>query len=525
MNFARSLFTVSSLTVVSRIAGFIRDTLTAMLLGAGPEADAFFVAQRIPNLFRSLFAEGAFTAAFVPLYAAESEKKGPDAAQQFAGDALALLVTVLAPFTVVVMLLMPFVILLIAPGFQDEPEKYALTVSFSRVTFPYLLLISITALQSGVLNARGRFGPPAFAPIALNIVMIAGLFLAKWFKLPVGMTLSWALTISGVVQALWLAISCYRVRLSIPILKPHLGAASKRLFRQIGPGAVGAGAAQINLLISTILASTLPTGAVSYLYYADRLNQLPLGIVGIAVATTLLPFLSRHEANGDAGAVRHYTSRAIEFCIALGLPATIGLGVAARPIVQTLFEHGAFTHADTIETAHALTAYALCVPAFLLVKVFSARFFARHDVRTPVKIALVSMAVNVVCAVILLGPMQHVGIALATSIATWMNAGQLYFRLRRNGEQLSDATSARRIPRLLVCAVGMTLATLAMMYGLDGWFEGRHLGREIVALSLIIGVSCLAYGALLQITGALRWREALGMMRGKQKKQGLNQHD
>ena len=217
MNFARSLFTVSSLTVVSRITGFFRDTLIAMFLGAGIEADAFFVAQRLPNLFRSLFAEGAFSAAFVPLYAAEAEKKGLKSAQRFAGDALALLVTVLAPLSVIIMLFMPYAALVIAPGYSDEPEKYALTVSFSRIAFPYLLLISITALQSGVLNARGRFGPPAAAPIALNIVMIGGLFLAHVFKFRVGTTLSWAFVASGVVQAGWLMISCWRARLAIPI--------------------------------------------------------------------------------------------------------------------------------------------------------------------------------------------------------------------------------------------------------------------------------------------------------------------
>ena len=348
MNFARSLFTVSGLTVVSRLAGFLRDTLTAMFLGAGPVADAFFVAQRLPNLFRSLFAEGAFTAAFVPLYTTEQERHGQEAAQRFAGQALMLLLAALIPFSIIVMMFMPQVMLILAPGFEKEPEKYDLAVRFSTITFPYLALISVTALQTGVLNAQGRFGPGAAAPIAFNLVLIAALFIARFAHLHVGYALAWGVTISGVVQCGWLAISCYRAGVSIPFTKPQLGDASKRLFRRIGPGAVGAGAAQINLLISTILASTLPTGAVSYLFYADRLNQLPLGVVGIAVATTLLPLLSRQIENGQAKRMhKHYTSRAIEFCLMLGLPATVGLAIAAQPIIQTLFEHGAFTHEDT----------------------------------------------------------------------------------------------------------------------------------------------------------------------------------
>lgn len=220
MSFARSLFTVSGFTIISRIGGFIRDQLTAIFLGAGFEADAFFVAQKLPNLFRSLFAEGAFTAAFVPLYTKENQRNGFERAQQFAADALALLISILAPFSVLVMIFMPYVILIIAPGFQDEPEKYNFAISFSRITFPYLLLISITALQSGVLNAHNRFGPPAAAPIALNIVMIAGLFLAYWLNLPTGETLSWALLISGGVQCAWLVISCSRAGVTIPLGRP-----------------------------------------------------------------------------------------------------------------------------------------------------------------------------------------------------------------------------------------------------------------------------------------------------------------
>lgn len=504
MSFAKALFTVSGFTMLSRIAGFVRDTLTAAFLGAGFQADAFFVAQRLPNLFRSLFAEGAFSAAFVPFYTREKELSGEDAAQKFAGEALAMLIAILTPFTILVIWGMPWVIQLTAPGFHDEPEKYALAVQYSRITFPYLLLISITALQTGVLNARGRFGPGAAAPIMLNIVLIIGLYLTTFFDWSVGLTLSYATTISGAVQALWLAISCYRARASIPLVWPHMTQACRQLFKQIGPGAVGAGATQINLLLTTILASMLPTGAVSYLYYADRLNQLPLGIIGIAVATTLLPILSKHEANGDAANVRHYTSRAIEFCLIFGLPASVGLALAAQPIIQTLFEHGAFTHDDTIKTAQTLGAYALGVPAFLLAKVFASRFFARQDTKTPVKIAIVCMASNVIIALLLLGLMQHVGMALATSCATWINAILLYIGLRKRGELVADQALKRCIPKVLFCAAGMGIATLLTTNALFDLSQKSGLAQELAGLMGIIGLSSLVYAVLLQLTGAVK---------------------
>ncbi|MDD3183365.1 MAG: murein biosynthesis integral membrane protein MurJ [Alphaproteobacteria bacterium] len=509
MSFARALFTVSGFTLLSRIAGFVRDTLTATFLGAGFAADAFFVAQRLPNLFRSLFAEGAFSAAFVPLYASEKEKQGEEAAQKFAGEALSLLIAILTPFSVLVVLGMPWVIRMMAPGFHDEPEKFALAVHYSRITFPYLLLISITALQSGVLNARGRFGPGAAAPIMLNIVMIISLYLTTFFNWNVGETLAWATTISGGAQATWLVMSCYRARASIPLVWPHMTQACRRLFKQIGPGAVGAGATQINLLLTTILASMLPTGAVSYLYYADRLNQLPLGIIGIAVATTLLPILSRHEANGDVIKVRHYMSRAVQFCLVLGLPAMIGLGLAAQPIIQTLFQHGAFTHEDAIQTSQALSAYALGIPGFLLAKIFASRFFAQHDTKTPVRIAILCMATNVVLALLLLGLLGHIGMALATSIATWVNAGLLYLSLKKRGQQIADDELKKSLPRVGLSALGMVGMTAAITTLTQNMFENTPLSTQICGLGLIIGLSSLAYAVLLHVTNAVDLKEMI----------------
>ncbi|MDE1902038.1 MAG: murein biosynthesis integral membrane protein MurJ [Alphaproteobacteria bacterium] len=514
MSFARSLFTVSGLTMVSRVGGFVRDSLTAIFLGAGPVADAFFAAQRLPNLFRSLFAEGAFSAAFVPLYTAEQEKHGDEAAQHFAGQALMLLLAALIPFSVIIMMLMPQVMLILAPGFEKDPQKYKLAVDFGTITFPYLALISVTALQTGVLNARGRFAPGAAAPVAFNIVLIIGLFAAHFFHWHVGYTLAWAVTVSGAVQCGWLAVSCYRARAAIPLIRPRMTEATRLLFRRIGPGAIGAGAAQINLLVSTILASTLPTGAVSYLFYADRLNQLPLGIVGIAVATTLLPILSRHIAAGDEDKVRYYSGRGIEFCLILGLPATIGLALAAQPIIQTLFQHGAFTRADTVATAHALQAYALGIPGFLLVKVFAAGFFARHDTKTPVKVALAAMAANVAGSLLLLGPLQHVGIALANAVAVSLNASLLYAALRRQGVPVGDDALPARARRIMMAAAMMAAVTAGATRVWD-IIAPVGIWHEIMCLVALITLSGLSYAVALHVTGAMRWRDALAAARGK----------
>ncbi|MGB9154502.1 MAG: murein biosynthesis integral membrane protein MurJ [Alphaproteobacteria bacterium] len=515
MSFARSLFTVSSLTIVSRVGGFVRDSLTAIFLGAGPVADAFFVAQRLPNLFRSLFAEGAFSAAFVPLYTTEQKRHGDEAAQHFAGQALMLLLAALIPFSILVMMFMPQVMFLIARGYEPGSEKYNLAVTFSTITFPYLALISVTALQTGVLNARGKFGPGAAAPIAFNIVLIIGLFAARFFGWEVGHTLAWSVTISGVVQCAWLAISCWRARVSIPLLRPHVTEATRHLFRRIGPGAIGAGAAQINLLVSTNLASSLPTGAISYLFYADRLNQLPLGIVGIAVATTLLPLLSRHIEAGEEDKVRHYSSRAIEFCLVLGLPSMIGLALAAQPIIQTLFQHGAFTHDNTVGTVQALCAYSLGIPGFLLVKVFAAGFFARHDTKTPVRIAIVAMIVNVICSVLLLHPLQFVGIALANSIAVSVNAALLCRALRRKKVPIGDEKMPRRIWKIIVCAVIMALVTAFLTEFAWDAISFTGLAQEVVCLVALIGLSGLSYAVALHITGAMRWHDVLAILRKK----------
>src|SRR5690242_8422759 len=365
MALLRSVATVGSYTLVSRVFGFIRDILTAAILGAGPVADAFFVAQRLPNLFRSLFAEGAFSAAFVPLASGALAEGGKPALRSFAEEALAVLFAALFAFVLLGEICMPWVMRVIAPGFEAEPAKFDLVITLTRITFPYLLFISLTALQGGLLNTVDRFAAPAATPILLNLFLIAGLLLMAHFHWQNGEVLAWALSAAGVAQFLWLMASCAKAGVALRLRLPRLTPAVRQTLKIMGPGVLGAGVTQLNLLISTALASLLPGGSVSYLYYADRLNQLPLGVVGIAVGTAILPPLSRQLRLGLAADAVDTQNRGVELALLLTLPAAVALAMLATPILGVLFQRGAFGPADTAATAAALAAYAAGLPAFV----------------------------------------------------------------------------------------------------------------------------------------------------------------
>ncbi|WP_431861735.1 murein biosynthesis integral membrane protein MurJ [Azospirillum sp.] len=501
MSFARAIATVGGLTMVSRLAGFARDILTAAVLGAGPAADAFFVALKLPNLFRRLFAEGAFSVAFVPLFSAELQRHGRAAAVTFAEEALGVLLSVLVPFAVLAVLGMPALMHLLAPGFADEPEKFALAVHMARLTFPYLVLISLVTLLGGVLNALDRFGPFAAAPIAFNLTLIAAMLLAPPLGLQPGTAMAAAVTLSGAVQLAWMAWACRREGIALRLRPPRLSERVRRLFRLVGPGALGAGAVQVNLFINMILASLLPSGAVSFLYYADRLNQMPLGIIGIAIGTALLPVLSRHVAAGDDGAVRAHISRALEYALLLGLPAATALAVAGHPIIAVLFQRGAFGLAETTATAQALAAYAAGIPAAVLVKVLSAAHFARHDTATPVRAAIAMTAANLALALALIPVLGHVGIALATGVAAWLNAGWLAWGLHRHGRFDVDARLKRRAPRIALAALGMGAGLLAGMVGLAPALEAGATTVRFGALALLVAGGGGLFFALAHLTG------------------------
>ncbi len=512
MTLLRSVATVGSYTLVSRVMGFVRDILTAALLGAGPVADAFFVAQRLPNLFRSLFAEGAFSAAFVPLFAGAIAEHGKERARVFAEDALAVLLAALLVFVLAGEIFMPVVMRIIAPGFGEDPAKFALAVALARITFPYLLFIALVALQGGVLNSVDRFAAAAATPILLNLFLIAALLLMDRFHWRDGRALAWAITAAGLAQFLWLMFSCGRAGLALRLPRPRLTPGVRRTLAIMGPGAIGAGVTQVNLLISTALASLLPGGSVSYLYYADRLNQLPLGVVGIAVGTAILPPLSRQLRLGDVQGAVATQNRGIELALLLTLPAAVALAALAGPIFAVLFQRGAFTAADTAATAAALAAYAAGLPAFVLVKVVAPAFFARHDTKTPVKIAVAAMAVNLVLTLVLMQFLAHVGIALATTCAGWVNALSLLVVLVRRGHFRLDRRARRNLPRVAAAALGMGAALALLRLPLAAAFAGPAPVR-IAALLGLIGAGFSAFAVLALALGIADWRDLLGRLR------------
>jgi putative peptidoglycan lipid II flippase len=505
MALLRSVATVGGFTLASRVLGFIRDVMFAAFLGAGPAADAFVIAQRLPNMFRSLFAEGAFSAAFVPLFAGMIAAEGRAAAKAFAEDALAVLLAALLLFVLLGEATMPWFLQLIAPGFAAEPEKYALTVALTRITFPYLLFISLVSLQGGILNSVDRFAAPAATPILLNLFLIGAFALSGFWPERIAAGQAWAIVLAGFAQFLWLIFSCGRAGMALSLPRPRLTPGVRRLLRVMVPGVFGAGVTQINLLVSTAIASLLPTGAVSYLYYADRLNQLPLGVVGIAVGTAILPSLSRQIRTGDAAAAASTQNRGIELAVLLTLPAAVALGVAARPILA-IFERGHFGAAEVLATAPALAAYAVGLPAFVLVKVLVPGFFARHDTATPVKIAIATMIVNLALTVALMWPLAHVGIALATGIAGWFNALSVGFLLYRRGHFALDARSRHNLPRIVLAAIGMGAVLLAAEQLFAGALAGPQLAR-LAALVVIIVVGLVSYGAFALLLGAAEWQD------------------
>ena len=509
----RSVATVGSWTMVSRLFGFVRDILTAAILGAGPVADAFFVAQRLPNLFRSLFAEGAFSAAFVPLANRALVEGGRPALKEFAEEAFSVLFAALLIFVALGEIFMPWVMRVIAPGFEKDPAKFQLVVNLTRITFPYLLFISLTALQGGLLNTVDRFAAAAATPVLLNLFLIAGLLLMTALHWPDGSVLAWALTLSGIAQFCWLMLSCRRADVGLRLRMPHLTEGVRQTLKIMGPGVLGAGVTQLNLLISTALASLLPSGSVSYLYYADRLNQLPLGVVGIAVATAILPPLSRAVRGGDTAAAMATQNRGLELALLLTLPAATALAILALPILAVLFERGAFGPAEASATASALIAYAVGLPAFVLVKVLAPAFFARHDTKTPVKVAMVTLATNLLLTVVLMQFFAHVGVAAALSVAGWLQAALLMTLLARREHFQLDARARANLPRIALATVGMGAVLAGLRVALDPALVGGAMTMRLAALAGLVVAGLIAFLALILLLGVVNWRELRGQFR------------
>jgi len=497
----KSVATVGGLTLASRALGFLREVLIARLMGTSPVAEAFFVAMRLPNLFRQLFAEGAFNSAFVPMFARQLEEGGAAAAKRFAEHVLSVLLMVLLLVTMVAELTMPWLIHVFAPGFDEYPEKFQLAVLFTQITFPYLIFMSLGALQGGILNAFGRFANAAAAPILLNVVMIVVLFGVVPYTGHAGEVLSVAVTVAGVFQFLWLAISCKRAGMNLHLPIPRFTKDVKRMLVLMVPGLIGGGVNQINLTVATILA-TLQPQAVGYLYYSDRLYQLPLALIGSAIGVVLLPSLTRalRGPNPEEGMRIH--NRAIEMGFFLSLAATVALAVAAEPMIRVLYQRGAFTADDTEKVAVALTAISLGLPAYILNKALSPGFLAREDTMTPFRYAMIGVAADIVISLILFHFYGYVGIALGTAGAAWINCALLYFTLRKRGYLVIDQKLKRTLPRLFLAAAGLGLALYFGIKPLEPYLADGEVVRAI-ALAVLVAFGLGLYLILVIATGAM----------------------
>ena len=446
---AARMMSVGGLTLLSRLAGFFRDVVMAAVLGAGPVADAFLVALRLPNHFRAIFAEGAFNAAFVPSYARVREQAGAAAAGVFADRVFTLLFASQLALLALALVFTPAVIRLLAPGFDHGGGRFALAVELTRITFPYLLLMTLVTLFSGMLNAIDRFAAAAAAPVLLNLSMIAALALAAFFP-TAGHAAAWGVLIAGCLELLLVAGDARRAGLAVSFRRPRWDADVKRFFRALGPATVGSAGVQLALFADTILASFLSVGALSALYYADRLNQLPIGVIGIAAGTVLLPEMARRIAAEDEQGALDAQNRAIELTLALAMPFTVGFLVVPELIMRALFGRGAFTAADAAAAGATLRAYALGLIPFVLIRSLVATFFARGDTATPVKASLTAAALNVVLKIALVTTtgLAQVGLALATTVGAWVNVGLVTWFAVRAGLFSADTRLKRAIGKL-----------------------------------------------------------------------------
>ena len=507
VNLLKATGTIGVLTLASRILGLVRDSLFARYVGAGFASDAFLVAFRLPNMFRALFAEGAFSSAFIPMFnrrVADPEGRGLADGLAFAERALGVLLPVLLAMTLLLELFAWPVTLLLSGRFHGvSPREFAFAVTLSRLTIPYLALISLVSLFGGILNSLHRFWVNAAAPILLNLTLIAALLLFRNHD-PMVTARNQALgvSIAGLLQLLWLAWAARANGVRLKLRRPRLDEDVRRLMKLILPAAAGAGAAQINLVISTALAAALLAhGSVTYIYLADRLNQLPLGLIGIGLGTVLLPTLSRQLGAGAGAAALETQNRGLELALLLTLPATAALMFCGEPIAAGLFGYGRFTAADVHATAQSLAAFSLGLPSYVLVKVLTPGFYARHDTATPVRYAIISMAVNLAGNLLLIVPLAHIGPPLATALASTLNVWMLYRTLVARGHFVADARLRRRAPRLALAALAMggvlwLLQAPLMPYVQAGW------ATRFAALSVLVGVGTLVYALATLALGA-----------------------
>ncbi len=513
MSLVKNVGTIGGLTAISRVFGFARDMLLARVLGAGLAADAFQLAFTLPNTFRRLFAEGAFSVAFVPLYSralhGDGENPGSEeAANRFANDVLAVFVWVLLAFSALAMVFMPLLVGALASEYAQIPGKFELSVLLSRITFPYLGFISLMAMLSGLLNARSRFGPGAFAPVLLNVFMITGILTGKYLRgdsdddTVVVYLLSAAVSLSGVGQFLYLLWATRRAGVKLHLKMPKLTPEVRRLGVLIVPATFGAGIYQISQLVDTFFATSLPQGSLSLLKLADRLNQMPLGIVGIALGTAILPMLSRHIHTGDAKEAQRLQSNAFEIATLLTLPAAAALAVCAPAFCTAFFVGGKFTMADGAIMANIVVALVAGLPAYVIVKILNPGFFAREDTRTPVWTALVSLIVNVAINFAVIGRFGIVGLAAASAVSATLNCLLLYAMLHRRGWFHFSLKLASKIARQLVATGAMAAALWWLVPVLSDRFGGSVFER-VWSLAALVGTGMAVFFVVAYLSGAL----------------------
>ena len=498
------ILTVGGYTLLSRLTGFARDIMLAAIIGAGPVADAFFVAFRLPNHFRAIFAEGAFNAAFIPAYARVRTEQGAGAAEQFGDRIFTLLFASQIVLLALALVFTPQAIELLAPGFSREPQQFALAVSLTRITFPYLLLITLVTLWSGILNALHRFAAAAAAPILLNVTMMATLALAYWFP-SAGYAAAWGVLISGVLQALLVGGDTLFMGVMTSFRGLRWDKDVQRFFKALLPATLGSAGTQLALFADTIIASFLSAGAISALYYADRIDQLPIGVIGIAVGTVLVPEMTHRLAAGDDAGAKTAQNRAIEFALLLALPCVVAFLVVPGLIMRALFVRGAFTTADAHAAAMTLMAYTVGLIPFILIRSVVAPFLARGDTATPVKAALIGTAVNIVCKLALMFPLAQVGLALATSIGAWLNFILVLYFAARARLIAPDAELKMTLIKLavatIVLAIVLAIAAPVVTAMLSSWSRFR----DESALAVLVAIGAVVYGGLVVALLGRRW--------------------
>lgn len=522
MSLFKSVATFGGLTLISRITGFLRDMVLANFLGAGAVADAFVVAFKLPNLFRSLFAEGAFTSAFVPLFSQKLVSDGKKKSLFFAAQAISLLVLIVGLFVVLFEILMPYVVEVLAPGFIDDEQKIALAADLCRITFPFLLLISIVSFQGGILNSFEKFAAPATAPIILNLTMIFSAFAFTPFMPSAAHGIACGITLAGVLEVLWLRYFLHKIDVRVPLYvhfnKIARNPEIKTLFKRIAPGVVGAGIYQINMAVDTILVSLVGTGAISWLYYANRLQQLPLGVVGAAISVALLPILSKQLKAGDLVQARSTQTKAVEYGALLSFPAAVMLIVMAHPIVSLLFEHGKFSAMDSDKTALAVIAYSVGLPCYVMTKALMPNFFARGDTVTPVKYSAVVFTVNLIFNLLLMRIYGHVGIALATTIAAFVSLGQYIGGLYKRGYWKFTKPLITKLIKIAFVSVLSGALLWVETKGIDLYFPRLIHGSKFL-LFFTLGAmffSALVFFLLLaKIFAIIDFAEIIGILRRK----------